>query len=269
MPNAMAGDPPLEPVVTRTFETGARGAYRGINWSAGVFRADNHDDILFVMSDQTGFGYFRNFGGTRRKGLELGARSRIGRVTLVAGYTFLSATYESEETVNGEGNSSNAAAEDGAPGLDGTIEIEPGDRIPLIPRHMFKMYADVQLGSRFSVDVDLLAVSSSFARGNENNRHEPDGTYYLGPGSTPGYAVVNLGGGYRITRWLQVVAQLTNLFDRRYYTAGQLGSLGFAETGAFVARPLPAIDGEFPVRQATFYAPGAPARAWVGTKFTF
>ena len=83
----------------------------------------------------------------------------VGRVTIGAGYTFLSATYESEETVNGESNSTNDAAEDGEPGLEGSIEIVPGDRIPLIPRHMFKAYADIPLGSRLSVDVDLLAVS--------------------------------------------------------------------------------------------------------------
>ena len=64
---------------------------------------------------------------------------------------------------------------------------------------------------------------------------------------------------------MQLVAQVTNLFDRRYYTAGQLGPFGFTDTGSFIARPLPAIDGEFPVRHATFYAPGAPVRMWVGT----
>ncbi|MCC7010513.1 MAG: TonB-dependent receptor [Acidobacteria bacterium] len=269
LPNAMAGDPPLDQVVTRTWEGGARGAYRGIDWSAGVFRADNRDDILFVLSDQTGFGYFKNFGETRRKGLELGAHSRIGRVTIGAGYTFLSATYESEETVNGESNSANDEAEEGEPGLEGSITIEPGNRIPLVPRHMFKAYADIPVGAKLSIDVDLLAVSGSFARGNENNLHEPDGTYYLGPGSVPGYAIVNLGVGYRLAPWVQLVAQVTNLFDRKYYTAGQLGPLGFTETGAFIARPLPAIDGEFPVRQGTFFAPGAPARVWAGTKLTF
>ena len=40
LPNALAGDPPLDQVVTRTWEGGARGVYRGVNWSAGVFRAD-------------------------------------------------------------------------------------------------------------------------------------------------------------------------------------------------------------------------------------
>jgi outer membrane receptor protein involved in Fe transport len=269
LPNAMAGDPPLEQVVTRTWEGGGRGTSHGVSWSAAVFRAGNDDDILFVMSDQTGFGYFRNFGRTRRKGLELGAHAQAGRVTLGAGYTLLSATFESDETVNGESNSSNDAAEDGEPGLDGTIEIEPGERIPLVPRHMFKAYADVRLTTRLSATVDLMAASSSIARGNENNRHEPDGTYYLGEGTVPGYSVVNLGAAFTLTSWVQVVGQVTNVFDSRYYTAGQLGPFGFTDTGNFIARPLPPIGGEFPVRQSTFYAPGAPARAWVGTRITF
>jgi outer membrane receptor protein involved in Fe transport len=269
LPNAMAGDPPLEQVVTRTWEAGARGERLGVTWNAGVFRADNRDDILFVMSDQTGFGYFRNFGETRRKGVELGAHSRIGRFTLGGGYTFLSATYESEETVNGESNSTNDTAAAGEPGLEGVIEIAPGDRIPLTPRHMFKAYADVRLGSRLSLDVDLVAASGSYARGNENNRHEPDGTYYIGSGSVPGYTVVNLGAGYQVRPWIRVIAQVTNLFDRRYYTAGLLGPFGFTDTGAFIARPFPPIDGEFPVRQTTFYSPGAPVRLWVGTRVKF
>jgi len=269
LPNAMAGDPPLDQVVTRSWEAGARGTYRRVNWNAGVFRSDNHDDILFVLSDRTGFGYFRNFGQTRRKGLELGAHSQIGRVTIGAGYTFLAATYESDETVNGESNSSNAEAEAGEPGIEGSIAIVPGDRIPLVPRHMFKAYADIPIGSKLSLDVDLQAASSSLARGNENNLHEPDGTYYLGPGSVPGYAVVNLGAGYQLTPWVQIVTQVTNLFDRKYYSAGQLGPFGFTDTGNFIARPLPPIDGEFPVRHATFYAPGAPVRMWFGTRLKF
>ena len=108
-----------------------------------------------------------------------------------------------------------------------------------------------------------------YARGNENNLHEPDDTYYLGPGTSPGYAILNLGGRYALTRWLQVVGQINNLFDRRYYTGAQLGALGFTDGGSFIARPLPAIEGEFPVRHSTFYAPGAPIRAWIGTRLTF
>ena len=75
LPNAMAGDPPLEQVVTRTFEAGVRGGTirpPGVQLERGLFLADNHQDILFVSSSQTGFGYFKNFGATRRQGVEAG-----------------------------------------------------------------------------------------------------------------------------------------------------------------------------------------------------
>lgn len=36
---------------------------------------------------QTGFGYFKNFGSTRRQGVELGANGRVGGVTIGGGYT--------------------------------------------------------------------------------------------------------------------------------------------------------------------------------------
>jgi outer membrane receptor protein involved in Fe transport len=268
LPNAMAGDPPLQQVVTRTFESGVRGGQR-VSWTIGGFHADNNDDIIFVTSDQTGFGYFRNFGKTRRYGLEASIHTRVGRATVGAGYTFLSATYQSEETLNGESNSTNDEAEDGARGLEGTIEVEPGDRMPLIPRHMFKTFADIQVAPRLSLELDVMAVSSSFARGNENNQHEADGTYYLGDGTAPGYGVVDIGARYAVHEKLELVARVSNLFDRQYYSAAQLGPAGFTSSGTFIARAFPAVGGEFPVAQTTFYAPGAPRQFSIGTRIRF
>ncbi len=265
LPNALTGDPPLDQVVTRTVEAGVRGT-RGVwAWNAGFFHADNSDDILFVASEQSGFGYFKNFGKTRRQGIELGINGRRGRWSAGAGYTWLDATFQSPETVQGTGNSTNDAGK----GLDGTIDIQPGDRLPLIPQHMFKGYGDVRVSSKLSIDVDIVAASGMYARGDENNAHQPDGTYYLGPGATPPYGIVNVGARYDLTKWLQLIAQINNLFDARYYTAAQLQSTGFTSTGNFIARPFPSIGGEFPIQQATFYAPGAPARFWVGTRFRF
>ena len=268
LPNALTGDPPLDQVVTRTWEGGARGGRGGLNWSAGVFRAENHRDILFVAATQTGFGYFKNFGETRREGLELNVSGRAGRVSLGGGYAFIDATYQSADTVDGSSSSSNSSAVSGARGLEGTIQIEPGDRIPLIPRNTLKAFASIQATPRLTLDVDLVAASSSLARGNENNAHQQDSTYYLGPGSSPAYAVVNVGARYGLTRWLQLVAQANNIFDRRYYSAAQLGPTGLTAAGAFIARPLPAINGEFPVVHSTFYAPGAPTTFWLGARFT-
>src|SRR5262249_25067710 len=102
LPNAMAGDPPLEQVVAKTFEPGIRGGSESkVGWSAGWFRAQNSNDILFVASTATGFGYFKNFGKTRRQGFEADVHGRISRVSIGGGYTFLDATYQSAETVAG------------------------------------------------------------------------------------------------------------------------------------------------------------------------
>ena len=84
LPNAMAGDPPLEQVVTRTIEAGLRGETSPnarTNWTVGFFTAENDNDILFVSSTQSGFGYFKNFGNTRRQGVELSLSTRTDRVS--------------------------------------------------------------------------------------------------------------------------------------------------------------------------------------------
>ena len=268
LPNAMAGDPPLEQVVTSTIETGLRGVLSNrLAWNIGVFRATNRDDIMFVADDAAGFGYFKNFGKTRRQGIELGLQRQFGPVYASANYTFLDATYRSEEIVLGEGNSSN---EEGA-GFEGTIDVEPGDRIPLTPRHLFKAFVGWDLTSQLSANLDLIGVGSSLARGNENNEHEADGEFYLGPGKTGGYTVVNLGVEYRPVQAMQVFAQVNNLFDRKYSTGAQLGSTGFNDSGAFIARPFnaPLVDGERPLLGTTFVAPGAPRAYWLGVRFSF
>ena len=251
LPNAMAGDPPLRQVVTRTWEAGVRGTAGRMHWNAGVFRATNDDDILFVADDAAGFGYFRNFGRTRRQGVELGVDGRAGPVSVSAHYTYLHATFASGETVGGEGNSSADA--------DGNIAIRPGDRIPLIPRHVFKARAEWQILPAWSAELGVMAVSDSTARGNENGLHRPDGTAYLGRGATAGHAVFDFGTAFQATPRLRVFVQVDNLFDRRYATASQLGTTGFDADGSFVAQDRV---------HSTFYAPGAPRTVRVGVRYT-
>jgi outer membrane receptor protein involved in Fe transport len=230
---------------------------------------ENRDEILFAASTQTGFGYFKNFGATRRQGVDLSLSGKRGRVEAGVSYTFLNATYRSAETVNGSGNSSNELAEAGEKGFEGAIEIQPGDRLPLIPRHLAKLFVEIQATKRLSFDVDAQAVSRSFARGNENNRHEPDGVVYLGPGTSPGYGVVNAGFRLDVHPRIELTGRVSNVLNHRYYTAAQLGPTGILPDGSFIARPLPAVNGEFPLLYSTFYAPGPPTLFTVGTKVKF
>jgi outer membrane receptor protein involved in Fe transport len=269
LPNAMAGDPPLNQVVARTLEAGLRGtAAPGVQWNAGLFRSENSDDILFVADNQAGFGYFKNFGKTRRQGLELGASSKLGQLNLGAQYTWLDASYQSAETVNGSSNSSNSSnsGSNNASGQDGTIQIRAGDKIPLIPHQMLKLFADYAVSGDVMLHGSMVAVSNSLARGNENNGHQPDGQYYLGSGHNPGHAIFNLGASWRMTPQWQWQAQVNNLFDTRYSTAAQLGAAGFDGRGNFQAQPFGAGGA---LQHSTFYAPGAPRQIQVTLRYSF
>jgi len=266
LPNALVSDPPLKQVVTRTFEAGVRGSIENnLHWSAGWFRGENHNDLLFVASQQTGFGYFTNFGKTRRQGTEVSIDGRFGRFELGGNYTFLAATYESTQSVDGRSSSAN----DGGLGMDGNITVQPGDYIPQIPKNILKAFGEYRITPKLSADLDFVAVGRSFARGNENNLDQPDGVYYLGQSYSPGYGVLNLGAHYQIQKRVQLFVQVDNALDHRYYTAALLGPSPFDNQGNFVGRPFPAVDGNFPIRTTTFFAPGAPIGAWGGLRFRF
>ncbi len=123
-------------------------------------------------------------------------------------------------------------------------------------------------------DLNEVAVSSSYARGNENNAYQQTAPYYLGPGVSPGYAVTNFRAHYDLTKRLQLAVQIDNLFDRHYYTAAQLANTGLTAQGTFIARqfaPYTTGDqaGNYPLQSVTFLAPGAPLGAFGGLKISF
>lgn len=267
LPNALASDPALKQVVTKTQEAGIHGLINpSLGYKATVFRADNVDDLLFVATTAGGAGYFKNFGKTRRQGVELGMNAQVSSVAIGVNYTYLDATYESPESVLGLSNSTRTPRT----GEEGVIRIRPGDQIPLVPKHIFKTYADWGVTNQWTVGMGMTAIASSFARGNENNQHQASGAEFIGTGKNSGYALFDLGTQYKVDKQLKVFAQINNLFDRQYSSAAQLGPTGFTANGNFVSRPLPqAADGSFPVVHSTFFAPGAPRTAWVGVRYSF
>jgi outer membrane receptor protein involved in Fe transport len=147
--------------------------------------------------------------------------------------------------------------------------VRPGDRLPLTPRHVFKLRAEWQPAPAWSVQAALLAVSGSTARGNENGLHQPDGRYFLGSGRSAGYARVDLGTSWEAAPRLRLFAQVNNLFDRRYATASQLNPTGFTAEGNFIARPFSSVGDNASVVASTFYAPGAPRTIWAGVCYAF
>ena len=209
------------------------------------------DEILFV-ANSAATGFFKNFGKTRRQGLEFGVSSAVERLRVRFDYTYLQASYQSQDSLNGASNSGADA--------DGFITIHPGDRMPLIPQQILKARADYQFLHNLSVGLNMVAIGSSFVRGNENNSHEPDGVSSFGSGSVPGYAVFGLSASYKPGNQLKLFANVSNLFNRHYMSAGQLGPFVITPTGGY--RNSDTLS-------TTFYAPGAPRTVSIGARYEF
>jgi outer membrane receptor protein involved in Fe transport len=247
LPNAMTSDPPLKQVVSRTLEVGARArTASGLRWNATLFRTMNYDDILFVSSSASS-GFFTNFGKTRRQGLEAALERSEGKFSWALNYSLIDATYQSSAVLFSQANSTADA--------NGDIQVSPGNRMPGIARHHLNAAANYDLTDRTTVGAGAVAVSRQFARGNDNNQHQPDGVNFLGAGEIPGYAILNLNLDYKLDRGWRVFAKLANVFDRRYTSAGALQQNFFP--GGNLAAPGAQVN-------ETFYAPGAPRALWVG-----
>ena len=250
LPNAMASDPPLKQVVSRTLEAGVRGKTEsGLKWAATAFRTTSNDDILFVSSSSSS-GFFENFGQTRRQGLEAAVERARGSFAWALNYSLVDATYQSGALLFSQANSTADA--------NGNIQVSPGDRIPGIPRQHLNAFVKYGFTDKFGVRANAVAVSRQFARGNDNNAHQADGVNFLGSGEIAGYALLNLNFDYKLEKGFQLFARVSNVLDRRYTTAGALRQ-NFFPAGSLAAPGAQTNE--------TFYAPGAPRAIWVGIEY--
>ena len=238
LPNAFLADPPLEQVVARTFEAGLRGTWRDGSWHAGVFSTTNKDDILFISAGAlTNEGFFDNVGRTRRDGLEFSVEGQAGsNVSWFANYTYLDATFE--ESLNLPSPNSPAA-------VNGESLVAPGDRLPLIPKSLFKGGLRATLGNRLTIGGDVLAGGSFHMRGDEGND----------VGKIGNYAVLNLRGDYQVSSNLRLFLNIDNVLDKEYETFGLFGEPDEVLGDAF--------------EDARFLSPAAPRAAWFGAQFSF
>jgi outer membrane receptor protein involved in Fe transport len=248
LPNAFAGDPPLDQVVAKTFEGGLRGKITPeIGWSFSAYRAQNNDDIQFIASTTTGAGFFDNVGKTRRQGVDAALNGSIDKFSWSLGYSYVKATYQSNFEIVSELNET-------VPGSE-IQQVGKGDNIPGIPQHQLKLRAAYDVSSNWNVGTNIFAFSDQYARGNENNQYDGEGA------KVGGYMVMNLDTRYSFgnSGW-QLFARVNNVFDREYNNAGLLGEHRFdAVTGAFTGNEV----------TPAFFAPGAPRAGWFGVRYEF
>src|SRR5262249_45889046 len=139
---------------------------------------------------------------------------------------------------------------------DGAIQVLPGDRIPSIPRHLLKLRLGYDPTERLGVAANVLVSSGVYARGDENNQDAN--------GPLPGYTLLNLDAHYRPTSELEVFVRANNLFNRRYYNFGILGTNFFTGPN----RSFAPLAGVAPVPEQ-FRGPGAPFGIWLGVRYAF
>lgn len=238
LPNAFLADPPLEQVVAKTFEAGLRGTFGGTSWHAGVFRATNEDDIQFISAGSlTNQGFFDNVGDTRRDGVEIDLLGELAeRFDWYVNYTYLDATFRESLSFP---SPNNPAA------IDGEVFVEPGDRLPLVPRHLFKGGVRAAIGDRITIGGEVLSGSDFHLRGDEGNELPRIGDY----------TVLNLRADYRVSGELRLFVNVDNALDEEYETFGLFGEADEV------------LGDEF--EDSTFVSPAAPRAAWVGLQIQF
>ncbi|HEY7038326.1 MAG TPA: TonB-dependent receptor [Methylomirabilota bacterium] len=236
LPNAFLADPPLRPVVARTYELGARGKLplfgnpNALEWNLALFRTDVSDDILFTATQTGGAGFFRNVDGTRRQGVELGLAGAWKRLRYYVSYAFIDATYQSAETL--------ASVTE----ANGVI-VRPGDQIPGIPQHNVKIGAEVEILKGLWVGADVIAASGVYLRGDDANQQS----------KTDSYAILNLQARYRPFPHVELWTRVDNATNARYVTGGAVNFNAFAN----------------PIAVQRFVAPGSPVGAWGGVRVSF
>lgn len=278
IPTSLSADPYLKQVRSTAYEVGMRGNHGALSWNLGLFRTELKDDILFMPLGRKNRGVFENFGETLRQGVEMGFKGEWGRDKLGVNYTFLLATFESPANAINPNNSTNSAPQT----LQSYVNIEPGDSLAGMPRHIVQASWNHRFSDRFDATLNMIMHSFSYVRGNENNEHRAraashagyagDASYqdrdpydYIGSGKISGYAIFNLRASYKFDYGFSMFLKADNIFNKEYATAGDLGRSPFDSAGAYRRDSL----GTTLYNNTTFIGPGAPRAIWLGLSYDF
>lgn len=267
----LVADPPLEQVVSKSWEIGLRGHVatfgrdHAVSWSVTGFHTKNEDDIISIADeDSAGRGFFDNIGETRRRGVELALQYRNRSLFTYASYTFTDATFQETLAISSPDNPLTedqvcpVEPGDPDPPTFGCSYVSPGDRLPGVPRHKFKAGFNYFITSQWKFGVDMVAASDQQFFGDEGGLDRP----------LAGFAKFNLHTSYDVTDNIQIYGLVDNVFDTRYGLFGTYYDTESAED---------ANDGEPPYPDGTFEddethrtkVPAPPVTAFGGVKVRF
>jgi iron complex outermembrane recepter protein len=306
LPTTLSGDPFLPQIFARSMELGFKGQLPNQwEWNLSAYRIDLSDDLYFVGGSR-GQGNFQSIGDTRRRGLELGFGGPINRFLSVHfNYGLTAATFQtplfilsprnSSRLLEGEGGGENQNYQptsfDPVTGralvqLEDMIAVEPGDRLPGVPLHNVNATLSVQATERWSIDLNMVAHSSIYVRGDETNEHAattlnyvdldtgiaagiPRTEVYRFDGKLAGFAIFNLRTRVDLAHGLSVFGQVNNLLNTEYFSAGRLGINPFSPSTVGAIGPSGWNYNSTEWLPSTFVAPGAPRAIWVGLEYQY
>ena len=246
LPNAFVDDPPLDQVVTRTVELGARGKLSPhLNWNLAVFNALSEDDILFISDGSTTTeGFFDNVGDTRRRGVELSLGGTAGPVVYSAHYTYIEAEFRDSFMVNSPNHPLREPGNPDEPAAE-ALQVSTGNQLPGVPQNLLRLNTAWHVNDQITLGATLVSRSDQYFRGDESNTAE----------ELDGFTIVNVSASFRWTDRVEIFGRINNLFDIDYETFGVFGE----------AEEVLGDDFEEARR---FVGPGAPIGAWVGIHLT-
>jgi outer membrane receptor protein involved in Fe transport len=203
-------------VKTKSWETGA--AWRHPAWGevdVTAYRASAEDEIYAIYNPVLFFGQNQNIDRTRRQGVEVSLRPRIGKADTWLDYSYTEATFQ------GRFDLDNAQ-------FTGTQTVTPGSEIPMVPRNRLSVGTSVPLPRGFGAGAGGQCVGSSRFFGDEANLER----------KLPGYCTLDLDASLERGAWT-VSLSARNVLDEGYATRGILSTLTFG--GALQRFVVPAV----------------------------
>lgn len=238
LPNGFVADPPLDQVVTRTFEASYNISMNDVSSKVTVYHSISEDDIIFQQAGSTSSrGYFVNIDKTQRQGVELSAAWSANDWRLSGSYHYLDATFEAPFVSFSPMNP-----------LGANRQVTPGDTIPGQPQHQLKVQGQYDLNADWLVGGELITASSQYYRGDEANENA----------QISGYGIINVYSVYEINDVLTVSMRIDNLLDKSFYTFGTYG-----EADEVLEDIYPEID------DPEFVGPSHPRMISVGMSYRF
>jgi outer membrane receptor protein involved in Fe transport len=199
LPNALGADPPLDPVIAKTVEGGARLVASHFILDGSAYRTTVDNDIYFIANSLIG-GYFANIGATRREGIELSGQAFLpGGHTVYANYAYTRGTFEETLQIF----SARADADRTSP-LFGANIVQPGDHLPSTPANTFRTGASFKLPAGLTAGLDIRYTGPQWLRGDEANETS----------ELPGYSITNARLGWAWKGW-SILGIVSNVFDTK------------------------------------------------------